>query len=204
MLNDVLVFQRFEKEQSTQLTSLWDEYLRLPSRFLKLKNQEYYLPVENRVTFVTKCVRFCTSMLVYGFSIIIMISPTASRSLLRRCFCLNIWHFSKICQFWQTKLKNPKKCCMIRDGEPWFGIVSVPAESTRAAATSSMWRGFLRGLSNVLGGVASMFATLSASIGGRRGSRVDLILDKFDNCLLTFDICSSICKHVDFVQTWIV
>ena len=53
----------------------------------------------------------------------------------------------------------------------------------------------------MLGGVASMFATLSASIGGRRGSRVDLILDKFDNCLLTFDICSSICKHVDFVQT---
>jgi hypothetical protein len=47
--------------------------------FLKLKNQEYYLPVENRVTFWTKLVRFLTSLLVYGFSIIIMISPTASR-----------------------------------------------------------------------------------------------------------------------------
>ena len=132
MLNDVLVFQRFEKEQSTQLTSLWDEYLRLPSRFLKLKNQEYYLPVENRVTFVTKCVRFCTSMLVYGFSIIIMISPTASRSLLRRCFCLNIWHFSKICQFWQTKLKNPKKCCMIRVLEPRFELISGQGTGPRA------------------------------------------------------------------------
>jgi hypothetical protein len=47
--------------------------------FLKLKNQEYYIPVENRVTFLTKLVRFLTSLLVYGFSIIIMISPQASR-----------------------------------------------------------------------------------------------------------------------------